>query len=276
MANAFRFKTSINSNILSGLAFIEEEVIPSATRNTLNDLAFGTQRVARKEFVKGSSKNRTIRNAFSEKSIRAKSAKKVSVDQMQSEVGVPEIRGEEHYLKKQEEGFRTSAMVPAKAARIGKRYDKLPRRVYYKRPGAFTIRSPRDIPHARTKKGKTFALLIIAARQEDPENRVVGDTRKLLTEGTEFGFPGTKEFFALRKGDLPWIKVSGFYQFRRKKATKGKLFPPIQIIYADQGLRINKPKPWLVPATEKVTRNWESFFERNYDKVIKNLQRPTE
>lgn len=103
------------------LAKMRKKDLPNAVKATLNDTAFGVRQKIQKDLPS----NFTIRNRFTERSIRVNKVVGNNIKTMFSEVG-----SVQEYMKTQEDGgvvrSRTSTLpIPTREARIGKSSKKM-------------------------------------------------------------------------------------------------------------------------------------------------------
>lgn len=229
---------------LSGKAF------PDAVRESLNDMAKSAGTYARSTTLK---KEFHLRNKWTRGSIVPQPGKsfglipksKKNINSMYSKMG-----SRQPYLLKQIKGFRKKApSIPiSSTSRKGKTFSGSVKPSLRMKKISKSIRTYRDVKSkAKTKKGKTFAMLSLSARK---------------------GYQG---YYFL---DIPGIFPRGIYKFRTKKITKSSGFPKLIRLRSQEKKYIQTKKhDWFTPIINKYQKQktYDYFWNKQTKKYINPL-----
>lgn len=232
----FRIDDKNIRKLESDLSTFKRQALPFATRNTLNEVAFTTQRAAKRNVQRGL----ILRNKFTEQSIRVEQTKTLNIRRQMSIVGsvAPYMEDQEFggiKRKKGKEGVPIPTAFSAGEGRTNQR-TKMPRK-----PNKLqNIKLKRKSKRAMTNKQ---ALLVKVQQAVNSGNRYIFHD-----------FQGSK-----KKGIFK--VVGGRRGIKRGWPGNAKL----EMIWDMSEVSVSVPKkPWLAPAITKS----EKFLPRIYRKSL--------
>lgn len=207
-----------------------------AAASTLTRIAFSGVKKSERAIKKGMNlRNKyTVGNKTGNRGIRYNRAKpRRNMNLIFSEFGALKSRD---YLADQHDGFRHKGIVPAKAARTSKKYDRRIRKKNYLR--AMAVKKVKDYKgKGKGNPRRARAMLYMAYK-------------------SNFGLPGSSDFFYLKKNQYNNFKA-GFYQFARKRPNKAaNSYPHLKkFFHGKKTTNMTRyGKPWLKKALEKFTQ----------------------
>jgi hypothetical protein len=229
---------------------LSEDAFPTAVRNSLNDMAKSAGTYARSKTLK---EKFHLRNKWTRGSIVPTPGKsfglipksKKNIDTMFSETG-----SRQPYLLEQEKGFRKKApSIPlSKTSRKSGAFSGSVKPSLRLKKITKSIRTYRDVKSkAKTKKGKTFAMLSLSARR---------------------GYQGN--YFL----NVPGVFPRGIYKFRTKKMTRKSGFPRLTRLRSQENRTISyKKKNWFSPIVNKYQqqKTYDFFWNKQVKKQIDPL-----
>ena len=201
---------------------LKKKSIPFATKKTLNDSAFQTQKIARADIKK----NMIIRNKFTINSIRVNLTKSLNIKNQMSEIGsIASYMEDQEFggTKKPKSGHNLSIATSFAAGQDGQQVrTKLPTRANSLK----NIQLKRNKINAFSKKQRNFLLIRQATKQAN------------------------KYVF------LDFNKNKGIFKVKGKK-DKAK----IKMVYDMSNKTITiKKKPWLNPAVKETIKMIPAFY----------------
>jgi hypothetical protein len=242
-----------NKEALKKLRKLSHSAFPGAVRNSLNNMAKGAGTYSRSKSIP---KHFNIRNKWTKGSIVPSKGKnfglipkgKNNISKMFSFTG-----SRQKYLLDQEEGFsKDSPSIPmSKSSRKGGSFSGNVRPSLRMKKITKNIRSYKHYKNkAKSKKGKTFSLLSMSARE------------------------GYKGFFFL---DVPGTFPRGIYKFKGRRPKKKSSFPRVTRVRSQEKRRITyKSRRWNKDMVDKFQKQstydfyWNQQVRKMIDPVFKD------